>query len=92
MRREPVKIQGLDGLFCSSIRLSQRLKWGKASSLDEDMMIPELLAISVVKKDGQPAKTVDEWDEWGGEFNNDAHELFSQCLDMIGTQQAAKKK
>ena len=91
MRREPIELEELKGFFCSGIRLSHRLKWGEESKENEHMMIPSLLAISVVDKDGKPVKSADEWDEWGADFNAEIHELFSQCLGMIGTAKDAKK-
>ena len=90
MRTEPVKIDEFKDCFCSGILLSQRLKWGRDSAEDEDKMISALLAIVVVDAEGEPVKTVREWDEWGGE-NGEVHDLFAQCLGMIGTAKAAKK-
>lgn len=91
MRSEPVTIEGLDGCECSNIKLSDRLRWREAAESDQHTMVPHLLHLCILK-DGQRIKTVDEWDEWAGDHADLAGQLFNQCIGMIGTVDAAKKK
>lgn len=92
MRREPVTIAGFEKCFASNIRLSHRLKWRRETQEDEDMMAPVLFTYAVVDESGTGVKSTDEWDQWAGENRDDADTLFAQCLDLIGTVEAAKKK
>ena len=91
MRREPITEGAFKGSFCSNIKLSHRLKWRAECDEDEHVMIPSLLAVSVVNGDGVPIKSTDEWDEWAGDNTEEAAELFQRCVEQIGSVKEAKK-
>lgn len=92
MRREPITEGAFAGSFCSNIKLSQRLKWRSECEENEHVMIPSLLAVSVVDAHGKPLKSTDEWDEWAGDNTAEASELFQRCVEQIGSVKEAKKK
>lgn len=77
----------------ATLKMSQRFDITGTSGDNDTLLVAKMLAASVVGKDGKPLKTVDEWDDYGGENFADAMAMFSavmQLNDIKGT--AAEKK
>ena len=94
MEKQRIELEGCEGWYISRIKLSQRLRWHDDSKKDGYNTIPSLLSMCVVDEKGEPVKTLEEWDEWGGESKANlslATKLFDQCMDVIGRVEDAKK-
>lgn len=94
MRRQPVTIEGLEGLFYTGVKLSKRLELNDqlADEANKYLSAPLTLHALVVTEDGKPAKSVDEWDDWCGEHIELASRAVNEARELLGSIDEAKKK
>jgi len=73
------------------LRLSQRFSLNEDA--DPNLLVAQILHMSVVDDKGEPLKTQKEWDVFGGRNFQAAMSLFQECMalnDFDGSQSAKK--
>lgn len=92
MRTTTVTCEPLGGVTLRTLKLSERQNLTEEGGDDLGVFLL-MLHKCVVDEQGEPLKTVDEWDEFGGDYKPSAEQLFEDCMDhndMRG-EQATKK-
>lgn len=93
MKKQPITdIKPLSGFFCRSLKLSEQIKLDRQNTEDDTLTIVRRFALCIVDEDGNPAKSLDEWDEWAGENVRFVESLIEQCAAVMGSVEQAKKK
>lgn len=97
MRRKAVEVgdhpelEQFKDCFCSNIPWSDRLDWVESLKEKPSIEYPSLLAICVVREDGQPVMDLQGWNEFFGDYQNAGGSLYGQCTNVVGNREAAKK-
>lgn len=92
MSTKTAQCEILGEVVIRSLKWTQKLKI-QADEYDQAFFVPDLLFMSVVDSKGKPIKSVDEWDDFIGEHQEEALSLFNQCMELhdFGGKQAVKK-
>ncbi len=95
MKLAPLTTQapGLEGLYTRTVKLSARLQYGREYESVEyaDTQNALTLARFVCKENGDPAKTVEEWDDWLGDNIKLMGPLLQEVMESLGSLDGAKK-
>lgn len=93
MRTKIVESVVLGDVTIAGLRMSQRFLLMEAAEQDDKLVIMEMLHRCIIDEEGNPLKTVDEWDVYGGDHFSDAIMLFKECKEFndFSGKQAEKK-
>lgn len=81
-----------------ALRLTERLAVRRQASdtkATEDtllLMVPKLLAMSVVDEDGKPLMSADQWDDYGSAHPRTAFDLFNKASELSGFSSEGAEK
>ena len=90
MRTVTIKTPVLGDVEISVMKWSQRFQFNEAARDGQPWeLMPLLLSMCVVS----PSKTMDEWDEFGGEYMAEASNIFAECTKVndVNGKEAEKK-